>query len=110
MVYSQCHRQAQRSPPDGSKNHTSQDLDFLSEREREVLALICQGKSDIDMSEHLKLSENTVRNHVASLYRKIGVNRRSAAIIWARERGITADALGAKRRSRHPLDFRDQER
>jgi DNA-binding CsgD family transcriptional regulator len=88
----------------------SQDLDFLSEREREVLALICQGKSDIDMSEHLKLSENTVRNHVASLYRKIGVNRRSAAIIWARERGITADALAGKRRTRPPLDFRDQER
>ena len=88
----------------------ARDLDFLSEREREVLALICQGKSDIDMSEHLKLSENTVRNHVASLYRKIGVNRRSAAIIWARERGITADALAGKRRTRPPLDPRDQER
>ncbi|MCK1745821.1 response regulator transcription factor [Bradyrhizobium sp. 139] len=88
----------------------SQDLEFLSEREREVLALICQGKSDIEMSGHLKLSENTVRNHIASLYRKIGVNRRSAAIIWARERGITADALGGKRRTRPPLGFREQER
>ena len=37
----------------------------------------------------LGLSENTMRNHVAALYRKIGVNRRTAAIIWARERGIT---------------------
>ncbi len=35
------------------------------------------------------LSQNTVRNHIASLYRKIGVNRRGAAIIWARERGVT---------------------
>jgi hypothetical protein len=42
------------------------------------------------MSKMLKLSQNTVRNHVASLYRKIGVNRRSAAIIWARERAITS--------------------
>ena len=88
----------------------SRDLDFLSEREREVLALICRGKSDIEMSEHLKLSENTIRNHVASLYRKIGVNRRSAAIIWARERGITADALGGKRHNRPPLDVREKER
>lgn len=88
----------------------SRDLDFLSEREREVLALICRGKSDVEMSEHLKLSENTIRNHVASLYRKIGVNRRSAAIIWARERGITADALGGKRRNRPPVDVREEER
>jgi DNA-binding NarL/FixJ family response regulator len=29
-----------------------------------------------------------VRNHVASLYKKLGVNRRSAVVIWARERGI----------------------
>jgi DNA-binding CsgD family transcriptional regulator len=86
------------------------DLDFLSEREREVLALICQGKSDIEMSEHLKLSENTVRNHVASLYRKIAVNRRSAAIIWARERGVTADTLGRKRHSRLSHDLRERER
>ena len=41
------------------------------------------------MSESLKLSHNTIRNHLAPLYRKIGVNRRPAAIIWARERGIT---------------------
>jgi DNA-binding CsgD family transcriptional regulator len=40
------------------------------------------------MSESLKLSRNTIRNHLASLYRKIGVNRCAAAIIWARERGI----------------------
>jgi DNA-binding NarL/FixJ family response regulator len=37
------------------------------------------------MGTMLSLSQNTVRNHIASLYRKIGVNRRSAAIIWARE-------------------------
>jgi len=77
------------------------DLEFLTDREREVLALICEGRSDAQMGAMLKLSQNTVRNHIASLYRKIGVNRRSAAIIWARERGITPqDALGARRRSR----------
>lgn len=67
----------------------SSDLDLLTQREREILALICEGRSDAEMSRVLKLSQNTVRNHVASLYRKIGVNRRSAAIIWARERAIT---------------------
>jgi DNA-binding CsgD family transcriptional regulator len=65
------------------------DLDLLSDREREVLGLICEGKSSTAIGETLGLSENTVRNHIAAVYRKIGVNRRSEAIIWARERGIT---------------------
>ena len=70
------------------------DLQDLTDRERDVLGLICQGQTDLDMSESLKLSHNTIRNHLASLYRKIGVNRRAAAIIWARERGITGkDAI-----------------
>jgi DNA-binding CsgD family transcriptional regulator len=76
------------------------DLDVLSDREREVLGLICEGRSDAQMSAILGLSQNTVRNHIAALYRKIGVNRRSGAIIWARERGITAhDALSVRRRA-----------
>jgi DNA-binding CsgD family transcriptional regulator len=33
---------------------------------------------------------NTVRNHVATLYGKIGANRRSAAVVWGRERGVVA--------------------
>ncbi|WP_200940755.1 PAS domain S-box protein [Sphingomonas sp. Leaf339] len=60
----------------------------LSKREREVLELICQDFDDAAMAERLGLSRNTVRNHVARLYSKIGVNRRSAAVVWARERGV----------------------
>lgn len=78
----------QPKPESSSSNGTSQ-LDNLSAREREVLGLICEGQSDAQMAMVLGLSENTVRNHVAALYRKIGVKRRTAAVIWARERGIT---------------------
>lgn len=60
----------------------------LSRREREVLELICQGLDDATISARLSLSPNTIRNHVARLYAKIGVNRRGAAILWARERGL----------------------
>lgn len=79
------------------------ELEMLTDREREILGLICQGKSDLEMSATLNVSHNTVRNHIASLYRKIGVNRRSGAILWVRERGITGDALRSRRR-RHPPD------
>ncbi|MGI4731375.1 MAG: PAS domain S-box protein [Janthinobacterium lividum] len=64
----------------------------LSPREREVLELLCGGLDDRAIAERLSLSGNTVRNHVSRLYAKIGVNRRSAAVIWARERGITGPA------------------
>jgi PAS domain S-box-containing protein len=60
----------------------------LSGREREVLELLCEGLDDKAIAARLGLSGNTVRNHVSRLYGKIGVNRRSAAVIWARERGI----------------------
>jgi PAS domain S-box-containing protein len=66
------------------------ELDDLTPREREVLILICKGHSDADISGILKLSRNTVRNHVATLYGKIGVNRRSAAVVWGRERGVVS--------------------
>jgi DNA-binding CsgD family transcriptional regulator len=91
-------RQVSKGTPE--KEELATGLDLLSSREREVLGLICEGKSDVDMGELLGLSENTVRNHIASLYRKIGVNRRTGAIIWARERGIRsrADALSRPRR------------
>lgn len=79
------------------KGSSAQLLD-LSEREREVLALICSGQSDAEMSETLHLSRNTIRNHVASLYAKIGVNRRSAVVIWARERGFTGMSASTKAR------------
>ncbi|HEX8485986.1 helix-turn-helix transcriptional regulator [Sphingomonas sp.] len=68
----------------------------LSRREREVLELICEGLDDKGIAARLALSGNTVRNHVSRLYAKIGVNRRSAAVIWARERGIGGRASAAK--------------
>ncbi|WP_158298942.1 helix-turn-helix transcriptional regulator [Sphingomonas psychrotolerans] len=60
----------------------------LSPREREVLELICDDLDDAAIAQRLALSRNTVRNHVARLYTRIGVNRRSAAVIWGRERGM----------------------
>jgi Bacterial regulatory proteins, luxR family len=61
-----------------------------------VLTLVCRGKSDPEIATELKLARNTVRNHVASLYQKLGVNRRSALIVWARERGIGGEGVAAK--------------
>ncbi|HBT69374.1 MAG TPA: helix-turn-helix transcriptional regulator [Agrobacterium sp.] len=71
-----------------SRATPSASLKDLTDREEEILSLICDGCSDKEMSERLHLSKHTIRNHIASLYGKIGVNRRTAAVIWARERGF----------------------
>jgi PAS domain S-box-containing protein len=59
----------------------------LTPRERDVLGLITKGKSDDAIADALSLKRNTVRNHVARLYAKIGAHNRGEAIIWARDRG-----------------------
>jgi DNA-binding NarL/FixJ family response regulator len=64
----------------------------LTERERQILALICEGMSDTEMAGRVNLSKNTIRNHVSSLYAKIGVNRRTAAVAWARDRGFSGNS------------------
>jgi PAS domain S-box-containing protein len=75
-----------RSPP--RSGGRSAAIGDLTPREREVLGLISHGLADVDIALKLGLTRSTVRNHVATLYSKIGVHSRSSAIIWARERGI----------------------
>lgn len=60
----------------------------LSPREREILGLICDDLDDAAIAARLSIAHNTVRNHVARLYAKIRVNRRSGAVVWGRERGM----------------------
>lgn len=60
----------------------------LSEREREVLALIAQGRRNADIAGRLYLSEKTVRNHVTNIFSKLQVADRAEAIIRAREAGL----------------------
>lgn len=74
-----------------NRSHTSSHIADLTARERDVLALICKGLADKEIAGRLELSNSTVRNCVSSIYRKIDVKRRSAAVIWAHEHGFTAD-------------------
>ncbi len=68
----------------------------LTAREREVLALITKGMTDDAIADALSLKRNTVRNHVARLYAKIGAHSRAEAIIWARDRGHQIGFVQAK--------------
>jgi DNA-binding NarL/FixJ family response regulator len=60
----------------------------LTDREREVLSLIAQGKSNTDIAEALTISIKTVRNHVSNIFSKLQVADRAQAVIRAREAGL----------------------
>ncbi|WP_139342663.1 response regulator transcription factor, partial [Methylobacterium radiotolerans] len=53
-----------------------------------------RGLGDDAIAKRLTLSRNTVRNHAAALYRKLGVHKRSEAIVWGRDNGFPAGSAG----------------
>jgi DNA-binding NarL/FixJ family response regulator len=60
----------------------------LSPRESEILALIAQGLSNQEVADRAFLSINSVKTFVRSAYRKIGVQRRTQAVLWATHHGF----------------------
>jgi pimeloyl-ACP methyl ester carboxylesterase/DNA-binding CsgD family transcriptional regulator len=60
----------------------------LTAREREILALLCQGLSNAQIAQRLSISDKTVRNHLSNLFDKLGVWTRTQAIVFAHERGL----------------------
>jgi DNA-binding CsgD family transcriptional regulator len=60
----------------------------LTDREREVLELIAQGRNNHEIARHFVLSTKTVRNHVSNVFTKLQVADRAQAIIRAREAGL----------------------
>ena len=62
---------------------TPELLDILSEREREVLALLIQGQTNKEIAEALTVSVNTVKKHVQSIFTKFNVDNRAAAVARA---------------------------
>lgn len=67
------------------KNNTENEL---TRREYEVLSLIADGMNNKDIADKLFISEKTVKNHVSSIFRKINVNDRTKAAIYAYKNNI----------------------
>jgi two-component system, NarL family, nitrate/nitrite response regulator NarL len=63
----------------------------LSPREREILQLLVTGASNKLIANRLGITEATVKVHLKTLLRKIDVNNRTQAAIWAMNNGVTAD-------------------
>jgi DNA-binding NarL/FixJ family response regulator len=60
----------------------------LTRRERQILEHISRGLDNLQIAAHLDLSEKTVRNHISSVYDKLGVWTRAQAMVFARDHGF----------------------
>jgi len=67
---------------------TKQAYGGLTAREREVAALIAQGKTNRAIAELLVLSERTVEGHVTNILAKLGCTTRTQIAMWAVEKGL----------------------
>jgi DNA-binding NarL/FixJ family response regulator len=61
----------------------------LSEREREVLVMVAEGLPNKLIARRLGISEKTVKAHLTSVFRTIGVADRTQAALWAERNGLT---------------------
>jgi DNA-binding NarL/FixJ family response regulator len=64
------------------------NVEHLTEREREILALVARGASNRQIAENLYLTEGTVKNHMSNILSKLGVRDRTQAAIKAKELGL----------------------
>ena len=79
-----------RGIPRGARASTQANPHQLTEREREVLALLCAGLRNSEIAERLCRSVRTVDHHVAAAFAKLGVNTRAEAVAAAARAGIAA--------------------
>ena len=71
-----------------NQSPSTQKDSLLTEREREVLAGAAQGERSKEIAVRLGISERTVKAYLSSIYDKLGVDSRAAAIAVAAERGL----------------------
>ena len=72
----------------GTATATAEPSDELTERELEILAQLAQGKENTQIAAELYLSPKTVKNYVASILEKLGLDNRVQAAVYAVRHGL----------------------
>jgi two-component system, NarL family, nitrate/nitrite response regulator NarL len=82
----------------------SSPLGHLTPRERDVLRHVAVGMDNLKVAAHLGITERTVKAHVCSLYRKLGVENRAEMALRGRELGLRPPTDGGPPRAGGALD------
>lgn len=86
-------RQLPRLPQPSPRRVARQAFGGLTEREREVAALIAQGKSNRELAHELVVSERTIKTHVENILSKLGFASRAQIAVWAVEKGLVKHTI-----------------
>jgi DNA-binding NarL/FixJ family response regulator len=76
--------------PISTRQAAADEYDGLSEREREVVVLIGQGKSNAEIASLLVVSKRTVETYVSRVLSKLGLTSRSQIALWTRDKGLVS--------------------
>jgi DNA-binding NarL/FixJ family response regulator len=68
-------------------------LDLLTDREHDVLRLMARGANNAEIGATLFVAEATVKTHVGSIFSKLGVRDRAAAIVFAYDHGVVTPGM-----------------
>ncbi len=79
---------SQQNRPQPPRDPEADKIASLTEREREIVALICEGLQNTDISARLHISAITVRNHLSAIFGKLGVTGRLELAIYAFRHGL----------------------
>ena len=75
-------------PPIIPRQHDISDMLGLTSRQAEILQEMAKGRSNKEIACHLELSPETIKSHIADLYRQTGASNRIMLINWVRDRGF----------------------
>jgi two-component system, NarL family, nitrate/nitrite response regulator NarL len=81
-------RSLRRSGPDPANGNGTRDEPRLSPREREILALLAEGRTQSQIATSLVISSKTVATHIQHILGKLGVHTRAQAVALAFRRGL----------------------
>lgn len=76
--------------PAGSdvRNRSAEPKQTFTPREREILALLAQGRPNKVIARRLDIAEQTVKNHLSHIFQTLGVTDRTQAALWAQRNGV----------------------